>query len=692
MKSRVTPEDARLALGARRFEKFVPMLEPAYLMGWAQLLIARKLEKFYKDVQEGKSPRLMIFLLPRHPLADDTPVFTPSGWTTHGCLKPGDYVFGVNGYKTKVIAVSEPAVMTHRVMVGDEKFDCGPGHLWPIHIDNSDDWVVKETEWLAHQPLLYLDGGCRRHLFRVPERAAPPLNGDQYAKVRRVPITYAGELPKNEWSTGRCIEVEREDGLYLVGHSMVPTHNSKSLTVSQLFPPWVLGQDPTLEIVVASYGMSLPAKFSRRVREIVRSDATYQKMFPDTRLHSDIQAVEEWETTLGGGFRPVGRGGPLTGKGAHILIVDDILKDAEEADSPTVRETAHDWYSSTAYTRLYPGGGVIIVMTRWHVEDLAGVLVTQMEEAQKAKAEDRLVHGDIDPDDIDSWDILKLPAIAEQREWVSEDSTELYSGDNPPDGFVLARNMGEALHPERYSLLMLKRIQATQQPRHWQALYQQQPMPEGGAFFEVDSIRYGSPPMVTSTNVVIAADTAASTDQSADESCIMVMAMDAGRNVWVLDCFADRVNVFAFVDTLIDMYVKFPEAMSVGIEAGPLREAIMPLLEQRMLERGVFMPLADKKEMRATVAKDIRARPLQGVIQTKRFWLPPAKSQWVSAFMKQLKLFPQASHDDMVDAAAWGVRLLLSRGAPLVQVRKPVSSWKDRLNKMGRKNRTYMGG
>jgi predicted phage terminase large subunit-like protein len=168
--------------------------------------------------------------------------------------------------------------------------------------------------------------------------------------------------------------------------------------------------------------------------------------------------------------------------------------------------------------------------------------------------------------------------------------------------------------------------------------------------------------------------------------------MDAGRNVWVLDAYADRINVFAFVDVLIDFYERYPQALTVGIEAGPLREAIMPVLEQRMIERGVFLPLADKKEMRPMVSKEIRARPMQGIIQTQRFWLPSQRRPWVDKLIRQMRRFPQSSEDDMVDACAWSIRLLLARGVPQRPVRRaPQDSWKLRLKKLARGSRTYMG-
>ena len=799
---------ARLELARRKFEKFIPLVEPAYDTGWAQLLIQRKLQKFIRDVQDQKSPRLMICLPPRHPLADDTPVFTPDGWRLHGDLKPGDRVYHPSGKVVRVRAVSDRTEMTHIVKAGGTEIVAGPYHLWevnlsgarepvrimdtlelvdlmatassrtprlrvahvPMQVDNGRrmsgmyEWGLKLrasfgrgrgpkvafpsgvldadvqsrlefTAGLLEQgrrvvsphlcqlatsdlPLLhkmvklFSSVGCRVRysradqtgvIYRIRVRIPPGVPfrtkpvGEETRKRQFLTIESVYPLPKDKVVLGRCIEVDAEDGLYLAGEACITTHNSKSLTVSQLLPMWGLGVDPTLEFVVASYGMSLPAKFSRRVRATVRDDALYHEIFPDTQLHPDNQSVEDWETTLGGGFRPVGRGGALTGKGAHCLIIDDLLKDASEADSPVIREAAIDWYSSTAYTRLYPGAGVIIVMTRWHVEDLAGVELEKMAKAQLAKERGTLLDDYLDPDDVDQWELVSLPAVAEQNEYLSPDIDDLYTGDDPPPGYTLIRKPGDALHRSRYDERALARIKAALLPRHWVALYQQSPLPEDGAFFELEQFMYGPLPDLNDCTLAIAADTAASTEQSADESCIMLGAMDRGRNIRLVEAVVGRYNVYAFCDLLLDMYMRYPEAVVVGIESGPLREAIMPVLEQLMRERDIYPPLADKAEMRPSVSKEVRARPVQGILQAGRLWLPRNDPQnpppaWVQKLLHQMRLFPQSSDDDMVDTLAWLVRLLLARGVRTVRRNKPRQpTWRDRLNRMTRKPKTFMG-
>lgn len=141
---------------------------------------------------------------------------------------------------------------------------------------------------------------------------------------------------------------------------LMPPRHGKSELASIRFPAWHLGQYPHHELINVGYNLDLPMGFSRKVREIFR-DPVFQSCFPNSQLSPDSQSVEKWNTTAGGGFTAAGRGGGITGKGAHILIVDDPIKDQEEADSVLVRDKLWDWYQSTAYTRLAPGGGVLVI-------------------------------------------------------------------------------------------------------------------------------------------------------------------------------------------------------------------------------------------------------------------------------------------------------------------------------------------
>lgn len=155
----------------------------------------------------------------------------------------------------------------------------------------------------------------------------------------------------------RQVELNQSPRLLL----MMPPRSGKSELGSRHFPPWVLGQHPDWEIIAASHTSSLTLSFSRYIRDLTR-DPSFQALFPDMRLDPTSQSVENWNTLSGGGYMAAGVGTGITGRGAHILLLDDLVKDIEAADSSTIRENTWEWYGSTAYTRLAPGGGVLGIM------------------------------------------------------------------------------------------------------------------------------------------------------------------------------------------------------------------------------------------------------------------------------------------------------------------------------------------
>jgi predicted phage terminase large subunit-like protein len=154
----------------------------------------------------------------------------------------------------------------------------------------------------------------------------------------------------------RDVEEKKSPRLML----LVPPRHGKSELASIRFPAFVLGHHPEWEVINCGYNLDLPMKFSRKVREIVR-DPGYNPLFVKTQMDPDSQSAEAWNTTMGGGFTAAGVGGGITGKGATVLIIDDPIKNQEEADSIVTRDSLWDWYWSTAYTRLAPGGGVLVI-------------------------------------------------------------------------------------------------------------------------------------------------------------------------------------------------------------------------------------------------------------------------------------------------------------------------------------------
>ena len=172
-----------------------------------------------------------------------------------------------------------------------------------------------------------------------------------------------------------------------------PPRHGKSLLVSQRFPAWYLGRNPSDEVIHCSYGGELATAFGRRLRNLMLS-AQHIAAFPDCQLSPDSKAANLWHTSQEGVYTAAGVGGPITGRGAHMLLIDDPVKSREEADSETMRNRTWDWYQNDAYTRLMPGGRVIVISTRWHDDDLVGRLLSEQERGG------------------DTWTVLHHPAIS----------------------------------------------------------------------------------------------------------------------------------------------------------------------------------------------------------------------------------------------------------------------------------------
>jgi hypothetical protein len=247
----------------------------------------------------------------------------------------------------------------------------------------------------------------------------------------------------------------------------MPPRAGKSQLASDMFPSWILGHHPEWPIIASSYAQSLPLEFSRAIRDRL-DDPDFKAIFPDTKLRTDAKGVEAWKTTRGGGYVAAGIGTGITGKGFMVGIVDDPIKDDEEAQSEVIRDSAFKWYQSTFRTRAAPGAGILFINTRWHFDDPAGRLLDADKELTKAGVPDY---------ERENWEVVSYAAIAENDEHLMRDGT-IQQG-SPPDETEILRTLrkkGDALHPERYPLSALKKIRNTFSTSMWNALYQQQPV------------------------------------------------------------------------------------------------------------------------------------------------------------------------------------------------------------------------
>ena len=291
----------------------------------------------------------------------------------------------------------------------------------------------------------------------------------------------------------------RTGGKTGIGRLMIlmPPRHGKTELVSKHFPAWVMGRNPDKRVIMCSYGADLAVDNSRAVRNMV-DGVRYKAVFGElaggrnlgsrelgeertpVELSTDSRSVEAWGLAAPnrGGLTAAGVGGAITGKGAHLLIVDDPVKNRDEAESETSRMRVWDWWTSTAYTRLEEGGAIILIQTRWHGDDLAGRLLSSMAREEKA----------------DKWVVVCMMSRWEStnlsNETNGETNWERYFHQMLEDGVYeeredpLGRQEGEALWPEKYDEDDLDRIEANVGPYDFQALYQQRPFARQGRMFK----------------------------------------------------------------------------------------------------------------------------------------------------------------------------------------------------------------
>ena len=359
----------------------------------------------------------------------------------------------------------------------------------------------------------------------------------------------------------------------------------------------------------------------------------------------------------------------------HVLLLDDLVKDIEAADSITIRDNTWEWYLSTAYTRLAPGGGVIGIMTWWSGDDWAG----RIQEAMNAG-------------DGDKFEIVRYPAINEYGdEYVLEDDSivEIQPGRLVPAGARMTRQQGTAIHPARYTTEAMLRIKrnliAGGQKRVWDALYQQNPVPDEGNFFNKEMFRYyGSPPARSDLYVYQAWDFAISEGKESDYTVGVCIGQDHYDNLYILDVRRFRSGDGGYIiDEILDFAATW-NADVLGFEDGQIWKAIEFQFQKRCEERRQYpsyellKPLTDKM---------VRANPLKGRMQLGKVFFDK-HAPYFTDLHKEFLHFPAGKHDDQVDAVAWTIRLTLSRSAPKREIKEPkMPSWRDRL-KVGYKGDT----
>lgn len=399
----------------------------------------------------------------------------------------------------------------------------------------------------------------------------------------------------------------------------VPPRHGKTELISRRGLAWCAGRNPYNSYIFGTYNQEFADDGGRAVRDIIGSPG-FAQVFPNVSLKKNSAAADRMQMDIGGASGGslffVGRGGSVTGRGGHGIIIDDPIKNSEEADSANIREQLWQWFISDIMSRLMDDSGwVIVIQTRWHEDDLIGRLTDPKNPCYNA-------------DEARQWKRITIPALAE-------------------DNDILGRAAGEALWPERFGLDYLMGFKR-RNPRGFNALYQQRPTPDDGDFFKAEYIREYLPherPPLNKLRLYMASDHAVSQKQENDRTCIVLAGVDQNDNIWIIDCFWKRARSDEAVEKLIDWFQKY-HPLRWWAEDDHITKSIGPFLKKRMRERKVYMA---HSKVNAYADKQKKAQAIQGRMSMGMVLFPKTAS-WYQDARDELLKFPRARHDDFVDA------------------------------------------
>lgn len=428
----------------------------------------------------------------------------------------------------------------------------------------------------------------------------------------------------------RAIEEQgRRNKLLIIS---VPPRHGKSELISRHLPTWVLGNYPKKRIILTSYAAEL-SDFNSDVAK-----ANFEKWGPilwDVYPSKTMFNRSAWNTSQGGGVISAGVGGPITGFGADVFIIDDYVKGFEEAESQTMRNKIWNWWQSVAGSRLHPGAVVIILATRWHDDDLIGRLLKQRKE-----------EGADFPFDTE---IINLPAIAEE---------------NDP----LGRSLGEALWPWGYNVEQLKAIKRIVGPYWWAALYEGNPAIRGGTLFKSAWFRYwemdprtgdylcyrqgGAEPIrVHKLEMIrhVYVDPAIETKMVNDPTGMAAWGYSRKHKIWLLlDRINDRIEHTRIMEVIKNFAFK-NRCTVIGVENEKLGKVIVKQSFGNDQIGDVKIPFREIKTK--GLDKYVRATPMASYVENERVFFPRG-AYWLADYESGLVNFPNAAHDEDVDVTA----------------------------------------
>lgn len=392
----------------------------------------------------------------------------------------------------------------------------------------------------------------------------------------------------------------------------MPPRHLKSETATIRFPLFAMLNNPRFEIIVATANQDLSNKFSRIAKGLLENNYIVNNW--DVRLNNKYKSVDNWGLNNGSSFKPIGIGGQINGYGAHIAILDDPIKSPLEANSKRLKDDQYEWFETVLSKRIAPGGGIIIVLTRWAEDDIAGRLIKKFG---------------------DRWEVVKYKAIAEEDE--------------------VFRKAGEILHPKRFSLAEMLEFKTTTSPHYWNALFQQNPRIINGNLFQkefFDNNRYHKSELPEKFDLTITSwDFPFSKTSKSDFVAGVTLGLK-GNIIYLLNLVHGRYDFKETINVVLDEFKKY-KTDSIVIEARANGEAVKDIIKETVIGVELVHPCEDKVT---------RANAITPALEAGQVKFPVEElAKWFGTFSDELLGFPRSPNDDIVDAFTQGVTKLLNK-------------------------------
>lgn len=424
----------------------------------------------------------------------------------------------------------------------------------------------------------------------------------------------------------------------------MPPRHGKSLLCSKYLPFYFLANNPTKHIILSSYESSFAELWGRRVRDAFKIYGSAMNI----NLKKDAAAVGHFQLEQGGSMTAVGAGGSITGRGADLFIIDDPIKNDEQANSQTQRDNLWEWFCTTAFTRLEPNATIIIVMTRWHEDDICGRLIKRQDELNKDRATTERSN--------ERWEVLSFPALATHND-------------------LLGRPPNTALWASRFGTERLQQIRQQIGEYWFNALYQQTPSIAEGHIFKQKNFRYfyedglnyvllkkSQKTIIVKNSCPIFAtiDLAVSTSETADYTAVVIAAITPDADILVLDVIRQKFDATKHLPLLRDIYKKW-NPKTIGIESVQYQLSLIQMARSELIPVKPLLPDKDKVS---------RALPIAATMEAEKVFFKQ-NAIWLYDFEQELLNFPKGKNDDQADAFAYLHQValpLLHRMQPIIVV------------------------